>query len=600
MRGSVGHPSFPSELTNEIPELGAATPGGTVARSNAAVGLKAYLDDIAAMVKRVPPAWVRCELHALTVGDRFVRMEFIELDRDGKQIAKVQGGCWPSVWRRIEDDFKAAGLRLEHGSQVLVQIRGNLNPTFGFQVEVTDFDLTFALGDLSTRLQAIRKALQDSGIWGANRSLPRPNDFTRVSVIAPAGAAALGDFRSTASTLEAAGLVHFEYHEVPFQTREAPARIIDALRVVYRSAALNGKRSCAVAIVRGGGASADLAWLVDQKLAEAVCRMNVPVLTGIGHERDRNLLDEISCIAFDTPSKVIEHIASTVAHAALQGSRAYDAIKAVASQIASSAAATTDALRAAADRDARESLRAAENSVRTAAAALEPDARHALETSRDAVTAHIVATGRDSRESLREADKAVRIVATGLEPGARAHLDQAMSNVLRQAGASVSNANARREEAAESISRLRGDLTRSIEASSRTAELSVQRTHGEMLTRIEGMPAMVQDAVGSVRRSILRDAALVVEVAIDRTRDARSRAIEDALRSLETGEAGIATARERADALHPRNILAAGYSILRDGDGAPLTGVEAVRAASAVTAELRDGEVPLVNGTGEG
>ena len=53
MRGSVGHPSFPSELTNEIPEHGAATPGGTVARSNAAVGLKAYLDDIAAMVKRV-------------------------------------------------------------------------------------------------------------------------------------------------------------------------------------------------------------------------------------------------------------------------------------------------------------------------------------------------------------------------------------------------------------------------------------------------------------------------------------------------------------------------------------------------------------------
>ncbi len=68
-----------------------------VAVPNASVGLRAYLDEVSAVVRRVPSSWVRCELHALKVTDRFTRMEFIELDRDGKQIARVQGGCWSAA-----------------------------------------------------------------------------------------------------------------------------------------------------------------------------------------------------------------------------------------------------------------------------------------------------------------------------------------------------------------------------------------------------------------------------------------------------------------------------------------------------------------------
>jgi len=195
------------------------------AARNSSVGLKAYLDDMAAVVKRVPAAWVRCELYALKVSERFTRMEFIEVDRDGKQIAKVQGGGWSAVWQRIDGEFRAAGLTLEAGSQVLVKLQSSLHPTFGFQIVVTDIDLTFALGDLNARMQSIRKHLQDAGIWNRNKSLPQPIDFVRVSVIAPAGAAGLGDFRSTADRLASAGLAEFVYHEVPFQTRDAPVRM---------------------------------------------------------------------------------------------------------------------------------------------------------------------------------------------------------------------------------------------------------------------------------------------------------------------------------------------------------------------------------------
>jgi exodeoxyribonuclease VII large subunit len=134
-------------------------------------------------------------------------------------------------------------------------------------------------------------------------------------------------------------------------------------------------RRCAVAIIRGGGASADLAWLVDQKLAKAVCRMNVPIMTGIGHERDRNLLDEISCIPCDTPSKLVEHIKSTITRAALDGQRAHDAIRTHSAQMMARYEAEVSSARTAVDRDARETVRVAEVKVRVAATGLEPGAR---------------------------------------------------------------------------------------------------------------------------------------------------------------------------------------------------------------------------------
>lgn len=253
-----------------------------------AVGLKAYLSGLAARLREVPPAWVRCELLALQPGPRFVRVELIEHDEGGGKLAQASGGCWPGVHRRVEDGFAALGLRLEPGTKMLVKLGARLNANFGFRVEVLDVDPAFSLGDLKAKAEAIRRRLREAGLWDANRALSRPPDFRRVAVVSPPGAAGLGDFRSTAERLARAGLVEFAFLEAAFQTREAPERIVGALRDLYREC--RAGRFCAVALIRGGGAAADLAYLVDHKLAEAVCRMPVPVMTGIGHERDRTLL----------------------------------------------------------------------------------------------------------------------------------------------------------------------------------------------------------------------------------------------------------------------------------------------------------------------
>lgn len=567
----------------------------TDAGRNASIGLKAFLDDVAAVVKRVPAAWVRCELHALKIGERFVRMEFIEVDRDGKQIAKVQGGCWPDVWQRIDAEFAAAGLALEAGSKVMVKLQANLNPVFGFQIVVADIDLKFALGDLNARMQSIRKYLEDAGIWSMNRSLPQPADFVRVSVIAPTGAAGLGDFRSTADRLAGAGLAEFVYHEVPFQTRDAPAKIVDALRGIYRECSMQETRRCAVAIIRGGGASADLAWLVDQKLAEAVCRMNVPVMTGIGHERDRNLLDEIACIPCDTPSKVAEHIKSTITRAALDGQRAQEAIRAHSAQLVDRYDAAVISTRTTIDRDARETVRLSEAAVRTAATGLEPGARALLEGTQAVVLAARTAIDRDARETVRMAESTVRTAATGLEPDARELLEDTQASVAAALEDARASARRCRELSVKEVQNLRASITLTAETAIRPFELGTGRALSEIRTRLDVVPRAAADEVARVRRQIAEDGDRSTDLARERVAGLREQLIEDVRRRLDGCLSAIAIVRERADAVHPRTVLAAGYAILRDSAGEPLTGVAAVRTADVVTAELRDGATQLLN-----
>ena len=414
-----------------------------------------------------------------------------------------------------------------------------------------------------------------------------------MSVIAPAGAAGLGDFRSTAHRLAKAGLAEFIYYEVPFQTRDAPARIVDALRDVYRSCSAEATRHCAVAIIRGGGASADLAWLVDQKLVEAICRMNVPVITGIGHERDRNLLDEVACIACDTPSKVVEHIRSTIVGAALDGQRAREAIRTSAEQIINRTEVAVALNRTAIDRDARETLRLAEATVRGATAGLEPGARALLDATQAALASARGAVERHARETVRLAETTVRTTATGLEPGARALLDDARAGAVAAMESTRSASRRRTELAMHAVQSLRWSATSNVEAALRPLEVGAGKAISEIGTRLEAVPRVASEGVARLRRQVIEDADRSAHIAGERVVGMRREAIDESGRSLDGLQSAIAIIRERADALDPRSVLAAGYTILRDRAGEPLTGVAAVRRAGLVTAELRDGTTGL-------
>ena len=193
---------------------------------------------------------------------------------------------------------------------MLVKVKADFHPVHGFDLIVEDIDPSFTLGDLLAKLGAIREALRAEDIYDSNKRLPRPEEFVRVAVICPATSAGQGDFRSEADRLQQAGLCDFDYFTATFQGGDASQSIRDAVRAAYDAHKV--RPYDALAIIRGGGSVTDLAWLNDLKLARWVCRVPIPVLTGIGHERDSTILDEVAHRRFDTPSKVALHIAHAI------------------------------------------------------------------------------------------------------------------------------------------------------------------------------------------------------------------------------------------------------------------------------------------------
>jgi exodeoxyribonuclease VII large subunit len=284
--------------------------------SESGVALSSFLALVAeAVAVQVPRSqWVRAEISQLRqVNGGHLAIELVEHDADGRLVARLQGFVWSSRAGSVCGKFaQNTGAELAVGLKVLLQLSAELNPAYGLRAIVEDIDPAYTLGDIEAKLKAIRETLDRDGIAGLNRGLPAPAEFCHVAVISPQDAAGLGDFRRDADHLQAAGICHFDYYTAKFQGQAAASSLLEALDRV-RSDYEHGTRFDALAIIRGGGSVTDLYWLNELELARAVCRMPVPVLTGIGHERDNTVLDEIAHRRCDTPSKVIGFIAGAIA-----------------------------------------------------------------------------------------------------------------------------------------------------------------------------------------------------------------------------------------------------------------------------------------------
>ena len=196
---------------------------------------------------------------------------------------------------------------------VLIKVKAVFSPQYGFSVNIEAIDSSYTLGDLARRYQQILERLTSEGLLNKNKLLPAPFDIQNVLVIAPENAAGLGDFKKDADALDQAGVCHFVYHTATFQGNTAATSISEALANALRQWAkdLNTPPDLIV-IIRGGGAVNDLAYLNDYNLAALLCKRSVPIWVGIGHEKDRTILDEVANRSFDTPSKVIGGIRNLI------------------------------------------------------------------------------------------------------------------------------------------------------------------------------------------------------------------------------------------------------------------------------------------------
>ena len=250
--------------------------------------------------------WVKAELSELRVSRGHCYIEFVQKAETGNGlVAKARGQVWANRWGLLKTYFeKTTGQALSAGMQVLVSVEPTFHELYGFSLNVIDIDPTFTLGDIARRRMEIIRQLKEEGVAEMNKELPLPRLLQRIAVISSATAAGYGDFSDQ--------LQHNQYG-LHFLTRLFPATmqgdgveqsIISALNAI----ASDMDSWDIVVIIRGGGSTSDLSGFDTLALAENVAQFPLPVITGIGHERDDTVIDMVAHTRVKTPTAAAEFL----------------------------------------------------------------------------------------------------------------------------------------------------------------------------------------------------------------------------------------------------------------------------------------------------
>ena len=240
--------------------------------------------------------------------------ELVQKDEESDRIvARARITCWARNYNMIRLRFqKEAGETLRKGLQVKLLVEVNFHEQYGYSLNVVDIDSTFTLGDLAKRRREILQQLEKDGILHDNQSLPLPRLLKRIAVISSATAAGYGDFCNQLEENDYG--FHFDVQLFPavMQGEQVPESIIAALEEIREEPPFD-----LVVIIRGGGASSDLSDFDSYELAACIALYPLPVLTGIGHERDETVLDYVAHTKVKTPTAaaafIIEHQADEAA-----------------------------------------------------------------------------------------------------------------------------------------------------------------------------------------------------------------------------------------------------------------------------------------------
>ncbi len=286
--------------------------------------------------------WVRAEVVNVSA-KKHVYIELSDHDSNGREVAQMQATLWQERAASLLPQFEQqTGLPFKPGIKVLLQVQVQFHSVYGLSLNILDIDPNFTLGDIEAKLIRLRALLQQEGIYQQNRQLPPVREFCKVAVIAPAQAAGLGDFKSQADVLTQQGLCQFFYYTASFQGAQTVSEIPTAIRLVtqdHQSTPFD-----ALVLIRGGGAKSDLYQLNEYDIAKAICTAPLPVIVGIGHERDKTLLDEVAQQSCHTPSLVIAQITTTIVQNARQAKQQWQWLLKLASELTHTAKANHERL----------------------------------------------------------------------------------------------------------------------------------------------------------------------------------------------------------------------------------------------------------------
>ena len=248
--------------------------------------------------------WIRADLSDVNVRGGHCYLELLEKDeRTGATVAKMRGIIWANRFAYLRQKFlQVTGQELRSGMKVMLEVSVNYHEQYGISLIITDIDPSYTLGDMERLRREILARLKAEGIIDMNKQLPFPTVPQRIAIVSAAGAAGYGDFMNQ---------LHNNAYGLQFYTCLFPAVMQGKETVASVTAALDRINlhldlfDCVV-IIRGGGSTSDLNSFDDYSLASNVAQFPLPVVVGIGHERDVTILDYVACRRVKTPTAAAE------------------------------------------------------------------------------------------------------------------------------------------------------------------------------------------------------------------------------------------------------------------------------------------------------
>lgn len=253
------------------------------------------------------PFWIVAEIMEMHVNrSGHCYLELVEKTPEGDSIrARAKGTIWANQFSMLKPFFETStGIKLNSGIKILFRATVEFHELYGLSLNITDLDPAYTLGDLARKKQEVIRRLNEEGVFDMNKELPLPLVPQRIAIISSITAAGYGDFTDTLDENN----FGYRFRTVLFpsilQGDQAVTSIINAFEAIY---ARESEFDC-VALIRGGGSQSDLECYNQYDLAYHITQFPLPVLTGIGHERDESVCDMVAAKQLKTPTAVAEFL----------------------------------------------------------------------------------------------------------------------------------------------------------------------------------------------------------------------------------------------------------------------------------------------------
>lgn len=261
--------------------------------------------------------WVRAETSDVRRNQNgHCYLEFIEKDTKGQNIvARARGMIWNNVYELLSSYFETeTGQQFVSGLSVLVRVSVNFHELYGYSLSVVDIDPSFTIGEIARNRQLILRQLEKEGVLTLNKELSLPELTNKIAVISSPTAAGYEDFCNQLTKNPYGFVFYTKLFPAIMQGERSEASVISALEKIYE----HQEYFNAVAIIRGGGSSSDLSCFDSYLLAANCAQFPLPIISGIGHERDVTVVDAVAHTRAKTPTAVAEFLISHTSETAAE------------------------------------------------------------------------------------------------------------------------------------------------------------------------------------------------------------------------------------------------------------------------------------------